>query len=584
NKARLVESIADLVKEKRIEGISNIEDHSDREGMRVVIDLKRDAAPQIVLNQLYSYTQMQTTFGVIMLAIADGEPKVLTLKEMLEHYIKFQIEVITRRTIFDLRKAKERAHILEALKVALDFIDEVIDILRSSKSIPEGKQRLMDRFSFDEVQATAIVQMRLGQLTGLERDKIEAELKALLEKIADLNDILASEDRKKTILKEELTAIRKKYADERRTEILSVSGEVDIEDLIPVEECVLTLTGFGYIKRLPVDTYRTQKRGGRGISGMTRREEDYAEEMFICSSHDYVMFFTNTGRVYRLKCYEVPEGSRTSKGINIANLLPLSADEKVTSMIRVPQMDEEAYLVMVTRSGTIKRTPLNLFANVRKTGVIAITLEEGEELAWVRLTNGSDELIVATRKGMAIRFKETDVRTMGRSAHGVRAIDLMDGDEVVGMARAREGGTLLTVTETGYGRRSDIADYRLQSRAGKGLLNYRTAQYGDVAAIKVVDDNDDVIMISSDGTIIRIAVADISMYARPAKGVRVMRIDPESDVRLVTLARAPHEDGEALSSVEEDEDGGVTSSEESSGAENSEESEIGGIKASEIEE
>ena len=572
NKARLVESIADLVKDKRIEGISNIEDHSDREGMRIVIDLKRDAAPQIVLNQLYSYTQMQTTFGVIMLAIADGEPKVLTLRQMLDYYINFQIDVITRRTIFDLRKAKERAHILEALKTALDFIDEVIEILRSSKSIAEGKQRLMDRFQFDDVQATAIVQMRLGQLTGLERDKIESELKALLEKIADLTDILGSEHRKKEILKEELGAIRKKYADERRTEILSVSGEVDIEDLIPVEECVLTLTEFGYIKRLPVDTYRTQKRGGRGISGMTRREEDYAEEMFICSSHDYVMFFTNTGRVYRLKCYEVPEGSRTSKGINIANLLPLAADEKITSMIRVPELEEEAYLVMVTRRGTIKRTPLNLFANVRKSGVIAITLDEGEELAWVRLTNGSDELIVATRKGMAIRFKETDVRTMGRSAHGVRAMDLMEGDEVVGMARAREGGTLLTVTETGYGRRSDISDYRLQSRAGKGLLNYRTAQYGDVAAIKVVDDDDDVIMISSDGTIIRIAVADISVYARPAKGVRVMRIDLESDTKLVTLARAPHEeeeDADGSDDAQEEpvaEDGGETASEENSAA------------------
>ena len=550
NKAKLIETIADMVKEKRIEGISNIDDHSDRNGMHIEIDIKRDASPQIVLNQLYSYTQMQTTFGVIMLAIVDGVPKILTLRDMLADYVKFQMQVVTRRTVFDLRKAEERAHILEGLKIALDYIDEVISILRSSKSIQEGKTRLMDRFSLDDVQAQAIVQMRLGQLTGLERSKIEEELAALEAKIADLRDILANEDRVKAIVKDEAMAIRKKYADERRTEIMAVSGEVDIEDLIPQEECVLTLTNFGYVKRQKVDTYRLQRRGGRGISGMSRREEDVATEMFVINSHDYVMFFTSFGRVYRLKCYEIPEGSRTSKGMNIANLLPITGDEKVTSMIRVPQFEDGKYLVMVTRQGVIKRTALNAYNTARKGGVIAIELDDGDSLSWVRLTDGEDELLVATKKGMAIRFPESDVRAVGRTARGVKALTLREGDEVIGMSILRDGGRVLTVSETGFGRLSPISDYRLQQRGGKGIMNYHTERYGDVAAIKVVDLEDDVIIISADGVIIRIAADSIRECARPSKGVRVMRI--EDDNKVVTLARAPHEEDS-----DEDDEGGL---------------------------
>ncbi len=543
NKARLIESIADLVKEKRIEGISNVEDHSDREGMHIVIDVKRDASPQIVLNQLYSYTQMQTTFGVIMLAIVDGQPRTLTLIQMLKEYIRFQEEVVTRRTQYELRKAQEREHILEGLKIAVDFIDEVISIIRTSPDQPTAKTRLCERFGLDDVQAQAIVQMRLGQLTGLERQKIEDELEALKVKIADYLDILAHEERILAIVKEEALTMKKKYADERRTEIAAISGEVDIEDLIPNEECVLTLTEAGYVKRQKMDTYHTQRRGGRGISGMTRKEEDVATEMFVLNTHDYVMFFTNLGRVYRLKAYEVPEGSRTSKGMNIANLLPLSQDEKVNSMIRVTDMEEEKYLVMVTRNGIIKRTSLSAFNTARKGGVIAIDLDEDDALSWVRLTNGNDELLAATRKGMAIRFHETDVRAMGRTARGVKAITLNEGDCVVGMSILREGGLVLTVSETGYGRLSPISDYRLQSRGGKGLLNYHVDKYGDVAAIKVVDLDDDIILISSDGIIIRIKADSIRICSRPSKGVRVMKITGENN-KVVTLARAPHEEEE----------------------------------------
>lgn len=540
NKAKLIENIADMVKDKRIEGISNIDDHSDRFGMHIEIDLKRDASPQIVLNQLYSYTQMQTTFGVILLAIVNGEPKILTLKEMLRNYIDFQVEVVTRRTIYDLKKAEERAHILEGLKIALDNIDEVINILRSSKSIPEGKERLSERFGLDDVQTQAIVQMPLGRLTGLERSKIDEELKSLAEKIAYFRDILADNSKLLNIVKDEALAIKEKYSDERRTEILAVTGEVDIEDLIPNEECVLTLTNFGYVKRQKIDTYHTQKRGGRGVMSMTRRDEDVASEMFVINSHDYVMFFTNLGRVYKLKCYEIPEGSRTSKGMNIANLLPISVDEKVTSMIRVPEFDDEKYLVMVTRKGIIKRTLLSAYNTARKGGVIALDLLDGDELAWVRMTDGHNELLVATKKGMAIRFNETDVRPMGRAARGVRAITLKDDDVVVGMSLIRENALVLTVSETGYGRLSNVSDYRLQSRGGKGVINYHVDKYGDIAAIKSVNLDDDIIIISSDGIIIRIHANTIRECSRPSKGVRVMRVT--GDNKVVTIARAPHEE------------------------------------------
>ena len=565
NKARLIMSIADLVKEKRIPGISNIEDHSDREGMNIVITVKREASPQIVLNQLYSYTQMQTTFGVIMLAIVNGEPKTLNLKQMLTEYVKFQEEVVRRRTEFELKKAQERAHILEGLKIAVDNIDEVISIIRSSKSVPEARTRLSERFALDDPQTQAIVQMPLGRLTGLEREKLEKEFGELKIKIADLQDILANKDRILGIVKDEAVAVKEKYNDDRRTEIQAVSGEVDIEDLIPEEECMLTITNLGYVKRQKTETYHIQHRGGRGISGMTQRDEDAASEMFVSGTHDYILFFTNLGRVYRLKCYEIPEGSRTSKGINIANLLPIAQNEKVTSMIRVPKFDEDSFLVMVTKNGVIKRTELNAYNTARKGGVIAIALDEGDELIWVRLTDGKAQLLIATKLGMAIRFNENRVRATGRTARGVKAIELKDGDCVVGMSTLREDAYVLTVSETGYGRLSPISDYRLQERGGKGLINYHVEQYGSVAAIKVVDIDDDIIMISSSGIIIRFQANTVRICSRPSKGVLLMRLAGGSTV--VTVARTAHED--------EPEDADIEDADETK--ENGEDSEKGEI-------
>lgn len=551
NKARLIENIAELVKDKRIDGISNIDDHSDRNGMHIAIDIKREASPQLVLNHLYSLTQMQVTFGVIMLAIVDGQPKLLTLRDILQEYIKFQSEVVLRRTQFDLKKAQERAHILEGLMIALDFIDEVIAILRNSKSIPEGKVALMERFGLDDVQAQAIVQMRLGQLTGLERTKLEEELAALRLKIADFLDIIASEARRYGIIKDEAMEMKKRFSDERRTEIAAISGEMDVEDLIPEEDCVLTLTNFGYVKRQTLDTYRTQRRGGCGISGMSRREEDVASELFIANSHDFVLFFSDRGRVYRLKCYEIPEGSRTSRGMNITNLLPLEPEERITSMLRVTKSEEEDhFLTMVTKNAVIKRVALSAFRNVRKNGLIALDLAEDDELSWVRLTSGSDDLLVATRFGKAIRFHEADVREMGRQARGVRAIRLAEGDVVVGMSVLRENGLVLTVSETGYGRLSNPEDYRLQHRGGMGILNYHVEKYGNVAAIKVVDLDDDIILIADDGVIIRIEAGSIRICARPSKGVRVMKVNEGS--KVITMARAPHDDEEEISAVEDD--------------------------------
>ena len=551
NKARLIENIAELVKDKRIDGISNIDDHSDRNGMHIAIDIKRETSPQLVLNHLYSLTQMQVTFGVIMLAIVDGQPKLLTLRDILQEYIKFQSEVVLRRTQFDLKKAQERAHILEGLMIALDFIDEVIAILRNSKSIPEGKVALMERFGLDDVQAQAIVQMRLGQLTGLERTKLEEELAALRLKIADFLDIIASEARRYGIIKDEAMEMKKRFSDERRTEIAAISGEMDVEDLIPEEDCVLTLTNFGYVKRQTLDTYRTQRRGGRGISGMSRREEDVASELFIANSHDFVLFFSDRGRVYRLKCYEIPEGSRTSRGMNITNLLPLEPEERITSMLRVTKSEEEDhFLTMVTKNAVIKRVALSAFRNVRKNGLIALDLAEDDELSWVRLTSGSDDLLVATRFGKVIRFHEGDVREMGRQARGVRAIRLAEGDVVVGMSVLRENGLVLTVSETGYGRLSNPEDYRLQHRGGMGILNYHVEKYGNVAAIKVVDLDDDIILIADDGVIIRIEAGSIRICARPSKGVRVMKVNEGS--KVITMARAPHDDEEEISAVEDD--------------------------------
>nr|WP_316624434.1 DNA gyrase subunit A [uncultured Ruminococcus sp.] len=550
NKARLIENIANLVKDKRIEGISNIEDHSDRNGMHIEIDIKREASAQVVLNHLFMMTQMQTTFGAIMLSIVNGEPKILTLKEMLQCYIEHQEKVIERRTIFDLRKAKERMHILEGLKVAIDFIDEVIAIIRKSKDQAAAKLALCERFGLDDVQAQAIVSMRLGQLTNMERAKIEDEIASLAEKIKEFNEIIESKSKRLSIVKEEAMEIRNKYADPRRTEICAITGEVDIEDLIPQEDCVVTMTKFGYIKRLPHDTYKIQNRGGRGIAGMTRRDEDVATEMYISNSHDYNLFFTNKGRVYRIKCYEIPESTRQSKGINIANILPLAADEKVTSMIRIPSFEDDKYLIMVTKKGIIKRIALSAYDTARKGGLIALDLNKGDELAWVRMTDGSNEVIIATKKGMAIRFRETDVRPMGRLARGVKAMKLKEGDSIVGMSIIEKDKLILTVSETGFGRLSSPDDYRLQSRGGKGIINYHVLKYGNVAALTVVPLGDDVIIIADNGVIIRILASTIRVCSRPSKGVTIMKI--KGDHKVVSVSGAPHDEDEAQA-AEDDE-------------------------------
>lgn len=549
NKARLVESIAELVKDKKIEGISNIEDHSDRNGMHIEIDVKRDASAQIVLNQLFSYSQLQVSYGIIMLAIVNGEPKVLNLKEMLNNYIEFQIEVITRRTQFDLNKAEERAHILEGLKIAIDFIDEVIAIIRASKDQPTAKRALIDRFGIDDIQAQAIISMKLGQLSGLERIKVEEEINSLMEKIREYREILGSREKLVSIIKDESMVIRNKYADPRRTEICIVDGEVDIEDLIPDEQCVITLTQFGYAKRLSTDTYKLQRRGGRGISGMSRREEDVATDMLITNTHSYILYFTNKGRVYRTKCYEIPEASRQSKGMNIANILPITSDEKVSAIVTVSDFDSDRYVVMVTRKGIIKRIELNAYNTARKGGLIALELDDGDELAWVSLTNGNEQVLIATRLGMAIRFDENDVRPMGRQARGVRAISLKADDEVIGMSIVNDNDLILTVSETGYGRVSDVQDYRLQTRAGKGITNYHTEKYGNVCAIKPVSKDDDIIMISKEGIVIRILADSVRLCSRPSKGVTLMRLDTND--KVVTIACLPHEEDDAESDLTE---------------------------------
>lgn len=531
NKARLIERIADLVKEKKVDQISNIRDESSRKGMKIVIELKRDANAQIVLNQLYSFTQLQDTVGVTMLALVKGEPKTLSLKQMLEEYIKFQEEIITRRTIFDLKKAKERAHILEGLLTALDYIDEVISIIRSHYTVQEGKAALMERFGLDDVQAQAIVQMPLGRLAGLEREKIQTEVDELHAKIAEYNAILADEQKIRAIVKEELLEIKEKFNDPRRTELATIEGEVDIEDLIPEESCVVTLTRFGYLKRQPLDVYKTQRRGGRGISGMTRRDEDFVSDIYTCSTHDYLMFFTNKGKVYRIKGYEIPEGSRTSRGTNVVNILPLEQNEKITCVIKTSDIAaENKYYVMVTRNGIIKRTEYNAYINVRKSGLIAINLDEGDELAWVKITNGSDDLILATKDGMSIRFNEEDARSMGRTARGVKAIALDEGDQVVGMVVAEEGKDILTVSQSGLGRRTDVSEYRIQTRGGKGLRNYYCDKNGPVAGFEKVDSENDIILITDSGIIIRIPADQISKQSRYAGGVKVMRVDEETSI------------------------------------------------------
>ena len=541
NKTRLIESIVQVVKDKRVDGISYINDESDREGMRIVIELKSGANAQVVLNQLYSYTQLQDSFGVIMLALENGVPKVMTLKEMLEQYLKFQFEVVTRRTAYDLKKAKEREHILEGLKLVADHTDEVISIIRHSEDQNAAKQNLIERFGITDLQSAAIVAMRLGQLSGMERIKIEDELAGLLEKISKLEEILRTPSMVYDIIRTELTAIRDKFGDDRRTDIETISGEVDIEDLIPEQQSVITLTHGGYIKRQPVEVYRTQRRGGRGISGVARKDEDFVEDMFITSTHDYVLFFTNRGKMYRMKGYEIPETGRAARGSHVVNLLPIEKDEKISAMIRVDEVENDSYLVMVTRNGTIKRTALSAYRNVRKGGIIAINLEEGDELAWVRNTTGGDELIIATRNGVAIRFAEGDVRPMGRTATGVRAIRLDEGDEVIAMATCEEGGYLLTVTENGQGRRTPLEEYRTQNRGGRGVRNYDcVGKETLVAGVRVVGEEDDVILIADDGIIIRIPCEQIAVQSRYGGGVHAMRLEEGS--RVVALARAPREE------------------------------------------
>ena len=548
NKARLIERIAELVKEKKIDQISYIRDDSSRKGMKIVIELKRDANAQLVLNQLYTYTQLQDTVGVIMLALVNGEPKTLTLRQMLEEYIKFQEQIITRRTIFDLKKAKERAHILEGLVIALDYIDEVISIIRSHYTSQEGKEVLMERFGLDDIQAQAIIQMPLGRLAGMEREKLKTETDELHAKIAEYNAILADEKRVRAIVKQELLEIKEKFNDPRRTEIASVEGEVDIEDLIPQEECVVTLTHFGYLKRQPLDVYKTQRRGGRGISGMTRRDEDFVSDIYTCSTHDYLMFFTNKGKVYRIKGYEIPEGSRTSRGTNVVNILPLEQGEKITCVIKTSDISaEDRYYVMVTRNGVIKRTEYNAYTNVRKSGLIAINLDEGDELAWVKITDGHSDVVLATRQGMSIRFHEEDARSMGRTARGVKAISLEAEDQVVGMvvlSADQTAGDILTVSQSGLGRRTDSEEYRLQTRGGKGLRNYYCDKNGPVAGFEMVDDQTDIILITDSGIIIRIPADQISKQSRYAGGVKVMRVDDQTSIIGIAVTEKEEESEE----------------------------------------
>ena len=552
-KKDLVKTIYDMASDKRIEGIDDVVDYSSKRdgGIRIVVELKRDANPQVVLNKLYKNTSLQTTFGAILLAIVNGKPQVLTLKEMLQNCIDFQCDIIRRRTAFDKRKAEERAHILEALKTALDFIDEVISIIRASKTIPDSKAALSERFGFDEIQTTAIVQMQLGRLSGLEKQKILDELQEKLDFIKECEAILASHERILDIVKTEALNLRDKFSDDRRTEITDVAGEVDIEDLIPVEQCVLTKTVNGFIKRLPADTYNVQNRGGKGITGMTTREDDTVENMFVCSSHDYIMLFSNLGRMYRIKAYEIPVGSRTAKGMNLINILPLMPEEKITIILPASELDEDRFITMVTKKGIIKRTQLKAFRNTRKSGIIAISIDEDDELTFVEMTSGEDNLLVATKKGMAIQFNEKGVRAMGRGARGVKAITMKENDYVVAMTVTKEDTRLLTITETGYGRISPISDYRLQSRGGKGLTNYRVAKYGDVAAVLDVTETGDIIMIASNGIIIRIYSGDISQFARPAKGVRVMRV--AEGEKILSVALTEHNEEEPTDLPEEPE-------------------------------
>ena len=569
NKARLVEKIAELVHEKRLEGVSDIRDESDRRGMRIVIELKKDVNANVVLNFLYKHTQLQDTFGAIMLALVNGEPKYLSLREMIRHYIDHQKDVIVRRTRYDLNKAEARAHILEGLLIALDHIDEVIALIRASRTDAEARDGLMSRFGLTEKQATAILDMRLRRLTGLERDKIEAEYQELLKQIEYFRAVLANERMVLDIIKTEITDIRNRFADERRTEITALDGEIDVMDLIQEEDMVVTLTHFGYVKRLPKATYRAQKRGGKGIIGATTREEDFVEQLFVTSTHDPLMFFTDRGRAYQLRCYEIPEAGRMARGTAIVNLLPIEGGEKVTAMLPVPEEKVAGhYLVMATRMGLIKRTELKDFENLRRSGLIAIVLREEDELIGVALTDGTRDVLLGTRGGMAIRFSETDVRVMGRVSMGVKSIELAEGDEVVAMSIVEEGEQVLSITRNGFGKRTEIDEYRVQSRGGKGIKAMNlTEKTGLLAGQLLVDEDEDILLITDDGTVIRTPVSSISTHGRNTQGVRIMRVEEGSQVVCVAPAEAEEdEEGEAelppVEGVEEEAPAGMDEADE----------------------
>ncbi|WP_352418595.1 DNA gyrase subunit A [Proteiniborus sp.] len=535
NKARLIEKIAELVREKRLEGISDLRDESDRTGMRIVIEIKRDANPNVVLNNLYKHTQLQDTFSIIMIAIVDGEPKLLNLKQMLRYYLNHQKEVIVRRTQFDLNKAEERAHILEGLRIALDNIDAVIKLIRGSKTALEAKEGLMNNFSLSEKQAQAILDMRLQRLTGLERDKIEEEYAALIIEINRLKEILANERLIYQIIKEELIEIKENYKDERRTEIRPSAEEIDIEDMIEEENVAITLTHFGYVKRMPEDTYKAQKRGGKGITGLTTREEDFVEHLFVTSTHDNLLFFTNQGRVYSLKAYEIPEAKRQAKGTAIINLLQLNPGENISAIIPIKDFHPEDFLVLVTQNGIIKKTKLDQFENIRKSGLIAISLRENDELISVRRTDGKNDIILVTSNGMSIRFNEEDVRDMGRAAMGVKAINLNKGDKLVGMGTVEDSKDLLVISESGYGKRTSLDEYRVQSRGGKGIKTYNIKdRTGELISAKIVEEDDEIMMISLSGVIIRLKVSDIPRMGRSTQGVTLMRFG--KDDRVVSVA------------------------------------------------
>ena len=543
NKAKLIENIADLVKDKKITGISDLRDESDREGMRIVIELKRDANPNVILNLLFKHTKMQDTFGVIMLALVDNEPKILNLKEVLTHYIEFQKEVVTRRTVFELNKAEARAHILEGLKIALDNIDDVIHIIRNSKTSDIAKSTLMERFQLSEKQAQAILEMRLRRLTGLERDKIEEELNEIMQYIEYLNSILADEMKLLGVIKEELREIKSKYNDERRTEIQKVVNEIDIEDLIQEEDVVITLTNSGYIKRISADTYSAQRRGGRGIQAMTTKEDDFVENVLITSTHSDVLFFTNRGRVYKKRAYEIPDAGRTAKGTNIINLIPIEQDERIETVLTVADEIREGYLFMATKKGLVKKTPLSEFKNLRKNGLIAISLREGDELLKVKVTRGDADIVIVSEHGNAIKFNEQDVRPMGRTAAGVKSMNLREDDIAVCMDIAVDDEDLLVISENGFGKRTPLVEYKRQNRGGVGLITYKISEKtGKVVGATVCKSEDELMLINTSGVAIRINVSDVSVTSRATMGVRLMRTSDEE--KIVAIAKISGRDVE----------------------------------------